>query len=115
VSHLSAKYKSVNIYGLNPGIVVTDILMGFLGDGLALKFQQNFIGLVTPKVSDYVDGSSVHSGLKSLIVSSELERKGGSYFNQRGEPIKRCPFNLIEGNAEAIIKAADAVLLARKL
>lgn len=111
VGHLTKKYKNVNVYGLNPGLIKTDILSGLLGQGsILLKLQQTVIGIVTPTMSNYIDGSPDHVGLKNLLVSPLLENMGGSYFNQIGEPIQRCAYLLEKGNEEKVMRAADKLL-----
>jgi NAD(P)-dependent dehydrogenase (short-subunit alcohol dehydrogenase family) len=74
----------VNIYGLNPGIIKTELMFDFLGgkDSLVSQIQQHWIGSVCPSVDDYATTAI------QLLVSPQIENHGGASFNQYGERIK---------------------------
>lgn len=84
---VAAKYPHlINIYGLNPGVIKTDLMFDFLGgkDSWISRTQQFVIGLICPSADDYAPVAV------QLLVSPQLESQNGASFNQYGEPIQSC-------------------------
>lgn len=98
--------SSVNIYGLNPGIIRTGLMYDFLGgrDSWLSRAQQVVIGLVCPSVDDYAPT------VLQLVASPQLEARSGTFFNQYAEQIAPCPWLLAEeGNVERVWAEADSL------
>lgn len=77
------RYPSVNFYGLNPGIMKSNIMSGVLGEGtVALKLQQTIIGLLFQSVEQYAEK------ILPLLVSPDIEAYSGSMFGRHSDPIR---------------------------
>jgi NAD(P)-dependent dehydrogenase (short-subunit alcohol dehydrogenase family) len=107
VQKLAAFHPSMNVYGLNPGILKTDIVADFLGGkkGWKSKAQQWVVEKLCPSAEEYVN-----STLRHLLVSPELEDLSGSYFNQFGERIKGAVWLRTEGHTDKILAAAGKLV-----
>eukprot|EP00961_Rhodomonas_salina_P286577 3872204-Rhodomonas_salina.3 len=95
---------SFNIFGLNPGIIATDLMFDFCGgqDSPFHRLQKTTLSAVAPSVEEYTN-AAVH-----LLVSPQIEGESGASFNQRGERIRSCPWNLAErGNVRRIWVEAE--------
>jgi hypothetical protein len=84
--------NAVNIYGLNPGVIKTDLMFDFLGGkgSLVSQIQQLVIGWICPSVDDYAPT------VVELLVSQHIENNCGASFNQYGEHIKSSAWLLAE-------------------
>ena len=62
VEKLAKFHPSINVYGLNPGIIKTDILAPLLGGtkSYAAKAQELLLTHVCPSVEEYVNGTLKH-------------------------------------------------------
>lgn len=97
---VAAKYPHlVNIYGLNPGVIKSDLMFDFLGgkDSWTSSLQQLVIGAVCPSVDDYALTAV------QLLASPVLEGMNGASFNQRGEPIKSSPWLLEDSSRVQLV------------
>lgn len=100
----NAKHSNVHIYGLNPGIIKTDLMFDFLGGEASMisQVQQVVIGLICPSVEDY-SRSAVE-----LLVTPRIEQLTGASFNQYGEHIASSTWLLAdERNYELIWAEAE--------
>lgn len=83
---LEKRHPDVNVYGLNPGVIKTEIISDFLrttvGEGMVI-FQQMVIGAICPSATDYAGGA-----LLQLLATPHIENLTGGFFNQGGEQIK---------------------------
>ncbi len=83
VLYAAARYPALNAYGLNPGLVKSNIRAGILGDRTILqKIMEAFIGLMFPSAEKYA------ARITPLLVADELEDHSGAMFNSRGEAIE---------------------------
>ena len=79
----AARYPALNAYGLNPGLVKSNIRAAILGDRTILqKIMETFIGLTFPSADTYA------ARIAPLLVAEELEDHSGAMFNSRGEAIE---------------------------
>lgn len=81
-----SQHQSINVYGLNPGVIRTGILNDFLGTTVGwpiVMLQQLVVGLVCPSATQYAQGA-----LLQLLVTPHIETLSGAFFNQGGEQIK---------------------------
>ena len=74
VEKLAKFHPSINVYGLNPGIVKTDILAPLLGGktSYATQVQQFMLTQLCPSVEDYVNGTLKHLLGQFLVLLSFL-------------------------------------------
>ncbi|AQZ09090.1 hypothetical protein BZL39_A00220 [Zygosaccharomyces parabailii] len=76
------KYPHVNFFGLNPGIVKTSIRNNLLGENSWKSYiVEGIIGLFTQTPDGYA------SCIIPLLLASEIEKKSGSMFDNKGREI----------------------------
>ena len=105
VLHAAKAYPRFGVYGLNPGLIKSDIRANVLGGRNSLKFKlvEGLIGLVMMSAEKYA------ARLAPVLLAPELEGHTGVHFNQKGIAIK--PSEAMTGEyAERLMTAADAVL-----
>ena len=99
---------NVNVFGLNPGLLETEIRNNFLGEGtLRSRFVEWMIGLVNPSVETYAER------LTPLLVSPDLEAHSGAMFDQKGNAILPSPKLRDAAYVTAFIAASEALVSAR--
>ena len=86
VLECAARYPSLAVFGLNPGIMKSNIMAGLLGEGsLLLALQQATIGLVFPSVEQYAQR------MLPLLWSADIEQHSGAMFGRLGDAIRSNP------------------------
>lgn len=112
VTHYAATLggKGVNVYGLNPGIIRTEIRDNYLGKGSWMSFfAETLIGWFTPSAEAYVERTLMH-----VIASPLLEDKTGTLINNARKVLSPNPFLTKDGNLDRVIdesaKLADRAL-----
>jgi len=107
VSYLNGEFKgAVNVYGLNPGIIRTEIRDNYLGKGSWLSsIAETIISWFTPSPEWYAENTLVH-----VVASKELEDKPGALIDQKRKILAPNPFLTKDDNAEKVI--AESIALA---
>lgn len=101
------RYPQAAFFGLNPGLIKTNIRDNFLGkDSLKSRFMETVIGFFTPTPETYGERIS------PLLVSPDLEGHSGAMFNQKGEAILPSP-KLADAERVARFLAESEALVAR--
>ena len=104
--HVAAKrYPGVAFFGLNPGLIKTNIRANVLGGQGSFRFKavESLIGFFTPSTEDYADL------MVPLLLSPEsLDAHSGALFNARARPIERSEGMTLE-HAEELI-ASEALI-----
>lgn len=75
------RYPNLSFFGLNPGLIKTNIRDNFLGSGLKSRLIEGLIGLLMISPEKYAER------LVPLLVAPELEGRSGAMFNQKGVAI----------------------------
>lgn len=76
------RYPRLNCYGLNPGLMKSNIRAAVLGQGsLMQKAVELLIGALFPSVEEY------SRRIVPLLISPDLEPHSGAMFNRHGEAI----------------------------
>jgi len=102
------RYPNVKVFGLNPGLIKTEIRSNFLGEGtLRWRFVEWMIGLVNPSVETYAER------LTPLLVSPDLERHSVAMFDQKGNAILPTPKLMDASYVNAFIAGSEALVAAR--
>jgi len=102
------RYPNVNVFGLNPGLLKTEIRTNFLGEGtLRFRFVEWMIGVVNPSVETYAER------LTPLLVSPDLEGHSGAMFDQKGNAILPSSKLRDAGYVNAFIAASEALVATR--
>jgi NAD(P)-dependent dehydrogenase (short-subunit alcohol dehydrogenase family) len=108
VVDFARRHVDLGIYGLNPGLVKTDIRANFLGAGsLKHRLVETMIGLFTPSPERYAERTV------PLLFAPELDGRTGAMFGAKGDPILPSPEMTPQHAAKLL--AASETLLARAL
>jgi len=99
------RYPQLRVFGLNPGLIKTDIRANVLGGNNSLRFKvvESLIGLFTPTPEKYAQR------IVPLLFAPELESQSGIHINAKGVAIKPSKV-LTEDRVAKLVTASDAVL-----
>ncbi|ATB28289.1 oxidoreductase [Melittangium boletus] len=101
------RYPHATFFGLNPGLIKTNIRDNFFGkDSFKSRFMETLIGFFTPSPETYA------ARITPLLVSPDLEGHSGALFNQKGFAIMPSP-TLADGAHVAKFLAESEALVAR--
>jgi len=76
------RYSNATFFGLNPGLIKTNIRDNFLGKGtLKSRIIEWVIGILTPSATNYAER------LAPLLVAPDLEAHSGAMFDRKGAAI----------------------------
>lgn len=82
VVDLADRYKDVNFYGLNPGLIKTNIRGNLFGEGSFIQgITETLLGWFTQSADDYA------KKIVPLFVSPEIENYSGAMFDNKGYAI----------------------------
>jgi NAD(P)-dependent dehydrogenase (short-subunit alcohol dehydrogenase family) len=101
---LSGSDASVHVFGLNPGVISTDLRKTFLGDNLWSNFLEVCVSAVCISAADYACNFAV-----PLMFAPDLLESSGILFNQSGHAILPSP-SLTPQRADAMIDASNALI-----
>jgi NAD(P)-dependent dehydrogenase (short-subunit alcohol dehydrogenase family) len=103
------RYPALNFFGLNPGLIKTNIRDNFFGkDSLKSRVAEFFIGLITPTPEQYAER------MLPLLVSPDLEKESGAMFDQKGNAVLPSP-KVTEDAHRGAFLAESAQLVDRAL
>lgn len=98
----AARYPTLNFYGMNPGIISSNIMAGILGEGtFSLKMQQTILGLLFQSAEEYADK------ILPLLVSPDIEQHSGAMFNRHGNPIHANPSLLQKPYLQRVVEETE--------
>lgn len=101
------RYSNASFFGLNPGLIKTDIRSNFLGaETLRFRLIEWMIGLMSPSADTYAER------LTPLLVSPDLEGHSGAMFDQKGRAILPTP-KLTDSSYVKAFMAASVALVSR--
>jgi NAD(P)-dependent dehydrogenase (short-subunit alcohol dehydrogenase family) len=104
VLNSAKRYPNASFFGLNPGVIQTNIRSNFLGAGtLRHRFIEWMIGLTAPGAAAYAEG------IAPLLVSPDLEGHSGAMFDRKGYPIIPSP-KLTGSHMRKFIAASEALV-----
>lgn len=105
----ASKYKNVHFYGLNPGLIKTNIRDNLLGQGSWMSsILEGILGWFSQTPEQYADG------IAPLLIAEELEKVNGGIFNSKGNSL--VPSNgLTPEYAGRYIKASEQLLKSKNL
>jgi len=96
------RYPSFNVYGLNPGVMTSNIMSGVLGEStLALKLQQTVVGLLFQSPEQYAEK------MLPLLVSPDIEGHSGAMFGRHGDPIHSNPSLLQRPYLKRVVEESE--------
>lgn len=105
VLHAARTYPDLHVFGLNPGLVKTNIRANVHGgsDTLRFKVMEAMIGLFTPTAERYAEQ------LGPVILAPDLDGKSGVHFNAKGVAIAASTVMTVE-HVERLIAASEELL-----
>ena len=98
------RYPSLRFFGLNPGLIKTDIRSNFLGKGsFKHRVVEGLIGLLTPTPERYAER------IVPLLVSADLDGHSGAMFDAKGRAIHAS--RALDGKfVETMIRSSEALV-----
>ena len=99
------RYPNASFFGLNPGIIKTNIRSNlFGGDTLLYRFIEWMTGLLAPSAETYAER------LTPLLVSPDIEAHSSAMFDRKGMAILPTPNLTDSAYANAFIAASEALV-----
>lgn len=100
------RYPHISFFGLNPGLIKTNIRDNFLGkNSLKSRVMEALIGLLTPDADTYAQR------ITPLLLTPDIESHSGAMFNSKGQAILPSA-GLIDEHIRKFMDASE-VLVAR--
>ena len=104
VRNTAARFPHVNVFGMNPGVIKTNIMAGVLGpSSLALRVQQTLISFLFQSAETYAEK------VVPLLVHPALEDRSGALFNRHAQPIESNPWLIADDHCAQVVAAAEAL------
>jgi NAD(P)-dependent dehydrogenase (short-subunit alcohol dehydrogenase family) len=98
------RYPNATFFGLNPGLVKTNIRSNFLGEGtVRFRVVEWLIGLFNPTPEAYAER------MAPLLVSPDLEAHTGAMFDKKAQAILPSP-QLTDERVAALIAASESLV-----
>lgn len=99
------RYLNATFFGLNPGLIKTNIRDNFLGKGsLKSRVMEMLIGLLTPDADTYA------RRIAPLLFTSDIESHSGAMFNNKGQAILPSP-GLTDEHIRKFMAASEALIV----
>uniref|UniRef100_A0A809DWP0 Oxidoreductase n=2 Tax=Ralstonia solanacearum TaxID=305 RepID=A0A809DWP0_RALSL len=100
----AGRYPHATFFGLNPGLIKTNIRDNFFGkDSLKSRVTEALIGLLTPTADTYA------RRIAPLLLTPDIEGHSGAMFNSKGRAILPSP-GLSEGHIRKFMAASEALV-----
>ena len=98
------RYPHASFFGLNPGLIRTNIRSNLFGAGtLRFRVMEGIIGLLTPSAETYA------RRIVPLLVSPDLEGHSGAMFDRKGFAV-RPSLELTDSHMAAFLSESDALV-----
>jgi NAD(P)-dependent dehydrogenase (short-subunit alcohol dehydrogenase family) len=98
------RYPDIAVFGINPGLIKTNIRDNFLGAGsMKSRAVESLIGLLTPSVDSYAQR------LTPLLVSPDLESHSGTMFDRKGLAVLPSPKLTDAAYVSVLISGSEAL------
>lgn len=101
----ASRYPQVNFYGLNPGMVKSNIRAAMLGEG---SFRQTIVESLIGVFMQTPDRYSAR--IVPLLVSPDIENHSGAMFDRRGDPIQGSRGLADPGKLEEIMASSERLV-----
>jgi NAD(P)-dependent dehydrogenase (short-subunit alcohol dehydrogenase family) len=97
------RYPNAAFFGLNPGLIKTNIRDNFFGkDSLKSRVAETLIGLLTPTAEVYAER------IAPLLLTPDIEGRSGAMFDRKGNAILPSP-GLSEDHIHKFTAASEAL------
>lgn len=98
------RYSHATFFGLNPGLIKTNIRDNFFGkDSLKSRIAETLIGWMTPSAEGYAQH------IVPLLASRDIETHSGAMFNRKGQAILPSP-GLTDTHVQQFLAASEALV-----
>ncbi len=105
----ATRYTHAAVFGLNPGLVKTNIRDNFFGKGsFKSRFVETIIGWFTPTPEAYAER------IAPLLVSPHLGEHSGALFNAKGEAILPSPKLANSAHVSRFLAESEALVARAK-
>lgn len=95
---------AIGFYGLNPGLIKTNIRSNFLGGKKKIfAFVEWLIGVLSPTPDEYAEA------IVPLLVSPDIERHSGAHFNRKGQAIMPSK-DITPGHTKQFLSASERLI-----
>ncbi|CAE8675354.1 unnamed protein product, partial [Polarella glacialis] len=101
----AARFPRLAVFGLNPGLIKTDIRSSITGTGCFFRFTEGVVGYCFPSAEVYAER------LVPVLFAPALEKESGFHFNPKADAIK--PSKVMTTQLTAKYIEATEALLAR--
>lgn len=99
------RYPGATFFGLNPGLIKTNIRDNFLGkDSVRSRVAEWMIGLLTPSPETYAER------ITPLLVSRDIETHSGAMFDQKGRAVLPSPKLADRSHVGAFLSASEELV-----
>jgi NAD(P)-dependent dehydrogenase (short-subunit alcohol dehydrogenase family) len=101
------RFPKLSVFGINPGLIKTDIRANVLGGNQSVRFKvfETVLGWFTPTADAFA------ANLVPVLFAPELERESGFHFNKHAAPIQ--PSTVMTPDHVAAFTEASEALWAR--
>lgn len=98
------RYPSLDVFGLNPGFVSTNIRGNIMGENSLLhRGTETAVGWFTPTADTYA------ATIAPLLTAPELESLSGHMFDRKGESIMASA-SMTPSHVEDVVKSSESLL-----
>ncbi len=99
------RYPNVTFFGLNPGLIKTNIRDNFLGEGtLKSRIVERLIGFLSVSPETYAEN------LTPLLVSPDLDAHSGAMFDKKGVAVLPSQKLTDASHVNAFLSASEALV-----
>ena len=100
----ASRYPSINFYGLNPGLIRSNILSVLFNNRFLLRLNQIIIGLLFQSSEKYAEK------IIPLLVSPDIEQSSGFMFGRNGDPIHSNPRLMDKSYLTKLIEESEKLI-----
>ena len=103
------RFPSLTVYGMNPGIINSNIMSSILGENsILLKIQKMIAGLIFQSSEEYA------KKITPLLVSPDIEEYSDTMFGRNGDAIFSNPILIKKSYFKQVIEAAENLASRKK-
>lgn len=101
----AGRYRNLNVYGVNPGLVRTGIRSAILKDGsLGQRIVESVIGALFPDVDKYAEI------VLPLLLSKDIEAHSGALFGSNAKAIEPSPSLMSGDKRQRVLSESDRLV-----
>lgn len=98
------RFPENNVFGMNPGVIKTNVMAGALGQAFfGLRVQQTLVGSLVQSAETYAEK------VVPLVVHPAMQDRSGSLFNRHAQLIEPNPWLVADDHCTRGAEAAEAL------